>query len=87
VTIDEKAPGSNHEVDTNAEGNGVVMDHRLYQVVRQNGEITEHTFAIEFQEPGVQAFSFTFGGEPRSDRRALLVVEAPQGSLRGRLRS
>jgi thiol-disulfide isomerase/thioredoxin len=61
VTIDGQAPGENHGVDTDAEGNGVVTDHRLYQLVRQQEAITDHTFVIEFQDPGVQAFSFTFG--------------------------
>lgn len=61
VTIDGQAPGDNHGVDTDTQGNGVVTDHRLYQLVRQKGAIMDHTFAIEFLEPGVQAFSFTFG--------------------------
>jgi len=61
VTIDGQAPGENHEVDTDAQGDGVVTEHRLYQLVRQKGAITDHTFVIEFQDPGVQAFSFTFG--------------------------
>ncbi len=61
VTIDGQAPGENHGVDTDAQGNGVVTEHRLYQLVRQKGSIADHTFVIEFQEPGVQAFSFTFG--------------------------
>ena len=61
VTVDGQAPGENHGVDTDAQGNGVVTDHRLYQLVRQKGAITDHTFVIEFLEPGVQAFSFTFG--------------------------
>jgi thiol-disulfide isomerase/thioredoxin len=61
VTIDGEAPGENHGVDTDAQGNGVVKDHRLYQLVRQRGTVTDHIFAIEFEDPGVQAFSFTFG--------------------------
>ncbi len=61
VTIDGQAPGENHGVDTDAQGNGIVMEHRLYQLVRQKGSIADHTFVIEFREPGVQAFSFTFG--------------------------
>jgi thiol-disulfide isomerase/thioredoxin len=61
VTIDGQAPGDNHGVDTDAQGNGVVTDHRLYQLVRQKGAVTDHIFAIEFEGPGVQAFSFTFG--------------------------
>ena len=61
VTIDGKAPGENHGVDTDAQGNGIVTEHRLYQLVRQKGTVTNHVFVIEFQDPGVQAFSFTFG--------------------------
>jgi thiol-disulfide isomerase/thioredoxin len=61
VTIDGQSPGANHGVDTDAEGNGRVTDLRLYQLVRQKGPITDHTFVIEFQDSGVQAFSFTFG--------------------------
>jgi hypothetical protein len=61
VTVDGQAPGENHGVDTDAQGNGIVTDHRLYQLVRQKGRIADHTFVIEFQDPAVQAFSFTFG--------------------------
>jgi hypothetical protein len=61
VTIDGKAPGDSHGVDTDAQGNGVVKDHRLYQLVRQKGAIVDHTFTIEFLDAGAQAFSFTFG--------------------------
>lgn len=61
VTIDGLAPGDNHGVDTDADGEGMVTEHRLYQLVRQKGAINDHVFAIEFADPGVQAFSFTFG--------------------------
>jgi hypothetical protein len=61
VTIDGEAPGDNRGVDKDAQGNGVVTDHRLYQLVRQNGTVTDLVFAIEFEDLGVQAFSFTFG--------------------------
>jgi hypothetical protein len=61
VTIDGQAPGDNHGTDTDADGNGVVTDHRLYQLVRQKSTVVDHIFAIEFEDPGVQAFSFTFG--------------------------
>ncbi|HEY2039459.1 MAG TPA: thioredoxin family protein [Edaphobacter sp.] len=61
VTIDGQAPGQNHGVDTDEQGNGVVTEHRLYQLIRQKGAVTDHTFTIVFQDPGVQAFSFTFG--------------------------
>jgi hypothetical protein len=61
ITIDGQAPGENHGVDTDPQGNGVVTEHRLYQLVRQKDAIKDHTFAIEFLDSGVQAFSFTFG--------------------------
>jgi len=61
VTIDGKAPGQNRGVDTNSNGEGIVTENRLYQLIRQKGAITDHTFTIEFLDPGVQAFAFTFG--------------------------
>jgi thiol-disulfide isomerase/thioredoxin len=61
VTIDGQALGANHGVDTDAQGNGVVKETRLYQLVRQKGPVADHTFEIEFEDSGVQAFSFTFG--------------------------
>ncbi len=48
-------------MDTNDAGEGTVTSQRLYQLIRQNGPIADHTFAIEFLDPGVQAYSFTFG--------------------------
>jgi Thioredoxin like C-terminal domain len=61
VMLDGHSPGENHGVDTDAEGNGTVGEHRLYQLIRQQGPVSDHTFTIEFEDPGVQAFSFTFG--------------------------
>jgi cytochrome c biogenesis protein CcdA/thiol-disulfide isomerase/thioredoxin len=61
VTIDGAAPGENHGADTDATGSGIVTGDRLYQLVRQAGPIADHTFEIEFLDPGVRAYSFTFG--------------------------
>jgi cytochrome c biogenesis protein CcdA/thiol-disulfide isomerase/thioredoxin len=61
VTLDGKAPGAMHGVDIDAIGNGVVTSQRLYQLIRQQGTIEDRTFEIEFLDPGVQAYSFTFG--------------------------
>jgi thiol-disulfide isomerase/thioredoxin len=61
VAIDGAAPSESHGADTNADGEGVVTDHRLYQLVRQSGPITDHTFSIQFLDPDVQAYAFTFG--------------------------
>jgi cytochrome c biogenesis protein CcdA/thiol-disulfide isomerase/thioredoxin len=60
VTLDGQAPGDAHGMDTDAEGNGTVTSQRLYQLVREKGE-GDHTFAVQFLDPGVQAFAFTFG--------------------------
>jgi cytochrome c biogenesis protein CcdA/thiol-disulfide isomerase/thioredoxin len=61
VTLDGRAPGADAGVDTNAEGTGVVTGQRLYQLIRQKGAVEDRTFTIEFLDPGVEAFSFTFG--------------------------
>jgi cytochrome c biogenesis protein CcdA/thiol-disulfide isomerase/thioredoxin len=61
VTLDGKAPGADHGVDTDADGYGVVTENRLYQLLRQLGSVHDRTFRIEFLTPGVQAYSFTFG--------------------------
>jgi len=61
VTIDGQAPEQNHGADTDTQGNGIVTDHRLYQLIRQKGPVKDRTFVIEFLDPGVEAFSFTFG--------------------------
>ncbi len=61
VTVDGHAPGDDHGSDVNPDGTGTVTEQRLYQLLRQAGGAAEHTFAIEFLDPGVQAYSFTFG--------------------------
>lgn len=63
VTIDGKAPEADHGMDTDAQGLGLVQEHRLYQLIRQQNtkDIKDRTFEIEFLDPGVQAFAFTFG--------------------------
>jgi cytochrome c biogenesis protein CcdA/thiol-disulfide isomerase/thioredoxin len=61
VTIDGHAPGADHGVDTDEQGYGVVTGNRLYQLIRQQGNIRDRTFRIDFLTPGVRAYSFTFG--------------------------
>jgi cytochrome c biogenesis protein CcdA/thiol-disulfide isomerase/thioredoxin len=61
VRIDGSAPGDDHGVDTDAQGEGVVKEYRLYQLVRQKGKVEDRTFEIEFLDLGVQVFAFTFG--------------------------
>ncbi|WP_395622917.1 cytochrome c biogenesis protein DipZ [Sphingomonas daechungensis] len=61
ITIDGKAPGPDSGVDVKPDGTGVIQEQRLYQLVRQQGDIRDRTFRIEFLDPGVEAFAFTFG--------------------------
>jgi hypothetical protein len=61
VTLDGAAPGDNHGSDSAPDGTGEVREPRLYQLIRQKGRIGDHTFEIEFLDPGVQALDFTFG--------------------------
>jgi cytochrome c biogenesis protein CcdA/thiol-disulfide isomerase/thioredoxin len=61
VKLDGTPPGDDHGVDTDNNGSGTVQDHRLYQLIRQKGPVEDRTFEIEFLDPGVQAFAFTFG--------------------------
>ncbi len=61
VTIDGMAPGASHGSDIDADGQGTVTSERLYQLLRQGGDIADHTFEIRFLDPGVQAYAFTFG--------------------------
>ncbi|WP_321786412.1 cytochrome c biogenesis protein DipZ [Burkholderia pyrrocinia] len=61
VTLDGAAPGAAHGADVDAQGYGTVTGQRLYQLVRQPGAIADRTFAIEFLDPGVDAYAFTFG--------------------------
>ena len=61
VTLDGVAPGDNHGSDSAPDGAGEVREPRLYQLIRQKGRMEDHTFEIEFLDPGVQALDFTFG--------------------------
>ncbi len=61
VTLDGVAPGDDRGVDIDAAGNGVIWEQRLYQLVRQSGNIKDRTFRIEFLDGGAEAFAFTFG--------------------------
>jgi hypothetical protein len=61
VTLDGAAPGEHHGSDSAADGSGSISGERLYQLLRLKGKVSDHTFSIEFLDPGVQAYSFTFG--------------------------
>jgi hypothetical protein len=61
VLINGKPPGAAHGSDVDADGNGTATDQRLYQLIRQPKPIADRQFQIEFFDPGVEIFSFTFG--------------------------
>ncbi len=61
VTIDSRPPGAAHGVDVDGQGNGTVIQPRLYQLIRQPQPISDRQFQIEFLDPGIEAFDFTFG--------------------------
>jgi hypothetical protein len=61
VLLDGEAPGSSHGIDIDEDGNGLVEDARLYQLVRQGENVTDRTLNISFADSGVEAYVFTFG--------------------------
>jgi thiol-disulfide isomerase/thioredoxin len=61
VLIDGQAPGAAHGIDVDEQGNGAVTEQRLYQLIRQPKSIADRQFEIEFLDPDVEAFAFTFG--------------------------
>ena len=61
VRLDGQPPGTAHGADVDEQGSGTVVEPRLYQLIRQPGQVGERQFEIEFLDPGVEAFAFTFG--------------------------
>jgi len=61
VLVDGEAPGPSHGVDVDEDGNGVLREGRMYQLVRQHDEVRERILVITFLEPGAEAYAFTFG--------------------------
>ena len=61
IKLDGAAPRADSGIDAGSDGAGEVREPRLYQLIRQKGTVRDRTFEIEFLDPGVEAFSFTFG--------------------------
>ena len=61
LRIDGQPPGAAHGIDVDDQGNGTVTEQRLYQLIRQPLPIGDRQFEIELLDPGVEAYSFTFG--------------------------
>ena len=61
LLLDGEAPGPSHGVDVDEDGNGLLRDGRLYQLVREHDAVRERTLEITFLEPGAEGYVFTFG--------------------------
>jgi hypothetical protein len=61
VRIDGQSPGAAHGTDIDEQGTGTIVEPRLYQLIRQSKPISDRQFEIEFFDPGVEAYAFTFG--------------------------
>jgi thiol-disulfide isomerase/thioredoxin len=61
VLLDGEAPGPSHGVDVDEDGNGLLGEGRLYQLVREHDTVRERTLEVAFLEPGAEAYVFTFG--------------------------
>jgi hypothetical protein len=59
--LDGQLVGPAHGGDIDKRGEGVAREQRLYQLIRQAGNIADRTFEIEFLDAGVEAYAFTFG--------------------------
>jgi hypothetical protein len=53
--------GLSHGVDVDEDGNALLQDDRMYQLVRERDAVCERTLKITFLEPGAEAYAFTFG--------------------------
>jgi len=60
VLVDGQAPGAAHGIDVDEQGNGTLVQQRLYQLIRQPKPITDRQLEIEFLDPDVEVFAFTF---------------------------
>jgi hypothetical protein len=61
VLLDGRPPGTGHGLDVDADGYGVITEPRLYQLIRQAGQIADRRFEIAFLEPGAAVYVFMFG--------------------------
>jgi thiol-disulfide isomerase/thioredoxin len=61
VLLDGETPGPSQGVDVDEDGNGLLRDGRMYQLVREHDAVRERTLEITFLEPGAEAYAFTFG--------------------------
>lgn len=61
ISIDGEAPGTAHGIDVDEQGIGMATEQRMYQLIRQPAPMMPRKVEIQFLDPGVEAFAFTFG--------------------------
>ena len=61
VRLDGEPPGPAAGVDVDEDGDGVLREGRMYQLVREPDTVRERTLELSFLSPGAEAYSFTFG--------------------------
>jgi thiol-disulfide isomerase/thioredoxin len=61
VAVDGEPPGDAHGLDVDEQGDGTLVEPRLYQLIREPGAIDDRTFEITLLAPGVEGYVFTFG--------------------------
>ncbi len=60
VRLDGQPPGDDRGVDVDEDGEGGIVEPRMYQLTRQS-RVRQRTFEITFRDPGAAAYVFTFG--------------------------
>ena len=61
VLLDGAPPGAAHGLDVDEQGNGTLVQPRLYQLVRQPDRSPTARSRSPSSAPGVEAYVFTFG--------------------------
>ena len=61
MLLDGAPARSAQGLDVDDQGNGTLVQPRVYQLIRQPGWIADRTFEITFLAAGVAAYVFTFG--------------------------
>jgi thioredoxin family protein len=80
VGIDGQPPGPAHGTDVDADGNGILPQQRVYQLICQPGPITDHTFEITFPDPGAQAYCASPSDKSREKPKSSAAKRWPPGS-------
>jgi thiol-disulfide isomerase/thioredoxin len=61
VSLDGEPPESARGEDVDVDGRGVAREQRTFQLIRQPGRIVDRRVEIDFVDPGVEVYCFTFG--------------------------